>query len=693
MTQIRKQGLRHGRQSCRAAAAVSVCLVAGFVMTPVPAGAESDRPPQRPVALTVDDDPAPLAVAGAPAFGWRVVDTDRGEMQTAYELRVSESGRGGTTWRSGRITSSQQSYVGARGLRVTPDRAYTWTVRTWDRAGKVSPFAAPARFDTALADRDWKADWVRRPGAPMSPLEDFGLLRKRFTISRNAITRARVYVAAGQQYDLRLNGKRVAHGPSFSYPDAQYYDTVDVTKQLHAGAANVIAAVTHYAGAAPQGQPASTPAFIAHLTIDHADGTRDVVTTDTSWRTHAGPWTQGPPRNDEGEFVERIDGRLVPARWDTVGFDDSSWAPAQVLGPHPTAPFAHLVAARTHLVERKRRPVSLRRFPDGSSVADFGAVVAATPVVELHRGVAGRAVKLVAGYLLDRDGHVSTTNGVQLTDMHWDYTERAGTQEIRPFGYLAFRYLEVVGARETLRAGDVMMAARHASMPNENAATFRTSDPRVDAVWDLARSSALYDTQEQFLDTPTRERGQFLLDAFNVSQATMAAFGERAMTAQALRDFAQSQQRFWPDGRVNAVYPNGDGKRDIPDFTEAYVEWVWRVWETTGDFDQLLSLYPVVKNISDYVARAIDARTGLVTDLPGGSDQYLHGIVDWPPNMRYGYDMDTVARTTENVLAVDVFARVAQMATTLGRPASEVAGQYQRAAHLTTAIRSRLARP
>ena len=30
--------------------------------------------------------------------------------------------------------------------------------------------------------------------------------------------------------------------------------------------------------------------------------------------------------------------------------------------------------------------------------------------------------------------------------MHWDFDERAGAQELRPFGYLGFRYLEVDGA-------------------------------------------------------------------------------------------------------------------------------------------------------------------------------------------------------------------------------------------------------
>jgi alpha-L-rhamnosidase len=500
-----------------------------------------------------------------------------------------------------------------------------------------------------------------------------------------------VYASAGQQYDLRINGHRVAHGPSFSYPDQQYYETTDVTKYVRAGASNVVAAITHWSRAG-QGRPRSVPAFIAHIAIDHADGTRDVVTTDGTWRAHVGPWLQGPYRNGEGDFVEHLDGRAVPVGWDRPGFDDVSWPRVEVLGAHPTAPFTHLVAARTHIVEQRVAPVSLQHLDDGSFVADFGRVVAATPVLQLHRGVDGRAVTLTAGYLLDPDGRVSTTRSVQETDLHWDYTERAGAQEVRPFGYLAFRYLQVSGAQETLRAADISIAARHAAMPDEHAATFRSSDPRVDAVWQLARHSALYDSQEQFLDTPTREKGQFLLDAFDVSQATMVAFGERALTWQALRDFAASQRRYWPDGRVNAVYPNGDGKRDIPDFTEVYVEWVWRAWLTTGDREQLAALYPVTKRISDYIAAAIDGSTGLVTNLPGGSDEYEHGIVDWPPNMRYGYDMATVARTTVNVLAAELFTRVAQMGETLHRPRAEVDVERARAGSVTAAIRARLDR-
>ena len=143
------------------------------------------------------------------------------------------------------------------------------------------------------------------------------------------------------------------------------------------------------------------------------------------------------------------------------------------------------------------------------------------------------------------------------------------------------------------------------------------------------------------------------------------------------------------------MYPNGDGKRDIPDFTERYVEWVWRAYLDTGDRRLLTDLYPVCKRIVAYLASAIPSEppgTGLVTDLPGGDGAYLHGIVDWPVAMRYGYDVATAARTTENALAVEAFARVGDMARALKRPAGETSLQDRRAGSLRAAMVRRLER-
>ncbi|MDQ1476579.1 MAG: alpha-L-rhamnosidase [Actinomycetota bacterium] len=680
----------------RRAAIVAAVIAVGFVSTgsAMPGPTASDHPPAAPTGLTVGDDPAPLAVTGPPAFGWIVNDPDRNETQRGYELVVTDAPsaeRHTVLFDSGPTTSGQQSYVLAPGLRLAVDRRYWWTVRTQDASGRFGPYSAEAHFDTGLTDADWRASWIRRGGTLASQPDDFALLRKATTLSASPVVRARVYAAAGQQYELRVNGTRVAHGPSFSYPDEQYYETTDVTALVQAGRPNVFGFVTHWSTSG-QGRPPSPEAFIAHISVDHADGTREVVDTDASWRTHTSPWIPSAPRNQEGDFVEHVDERLDPVGWDRAGFDDRGWLPPTVLGTHPWSLFRHLVAARTHIVYNAVRPKALERLGDGTYVADFGAVIAATPVVEIHAGVAGRAVKLLSGDLLDPGGHVSTTRGHQETDMHWDFDERAGRQELRPFGYLGFRYLEIDGAAEPLTVADVTVAARHANFPDEHAASFHTSSPGINAVWNLARHTALYDTQEQFLDTPTREKGPFLGDSYDVSQATMAAFGERSVTSQALRDFARSQARYWPDGRVNAVYPNGDGRRDIPDSTEDYVGWVWSYWMATGDRGQLATLYPVVRHITDYLQRAVDKQTGLVTNLPGGGGDYLYGLVDWPPQMRYGYDMNTAARTTLNVMAVEDFRRAALMAQALRMPSSENTTESQRASSLTLSIIKELER-
>jgi alpha-L-rhamnosidase len=304
---------------------------------------------------------------------------------------------------------------------------------------------------------------------------------------------------------------------------------------------------------------------------------------------------------------------------------------------------------------------------------------------------------MTAGYLLNPDGSVSNSpDDNQDTDLSYRYTERAGDQTFRAFTYEGFRYLQVdAPAGSTgpgVSAADISAVVQHTSVEDDvfGTARLRTSDHGVDAAFDLMMRSALYDSQEQFLDTPTREKGQFLGDTVDVSLGTMAGYGERRLTRKAIREFIASQHRYWPDGRLNAVYPNGDGKRDIPDYTEMFPGWVRQYYLQSGDAGTLATAYPVMKAVADYVRQYIDPATGLVTNLAGGSGAYLFGIIDWPN--RYGYDTDTTVRTTVNILAVDVLNATAEAAQTLGK-ADEAAAPRQDAQTLTSAINARLRRP
>ncbi len=671
-----------------------------------PHGAGSGDPPTGPTGLAESgtDGPGPpsaLRVAGLVAplglavddvfFSWHVVDPRRGARQKAFRIMVTGPHAGSapapTVWDSGKVHSAHQANVAYTGPPLVPDAAYRWTVRIWDGTGRAGPASSASTFETGLAEHGWTASWIRRAESGTAEPCRYTYARHEFDLVPGQIQRARAYVSGDQQYELFVNGVRAGKGQAYSYPDSMYFEALDVTGLLRPGAANAVAILSNWQGPT-KGHPAGSPGVVAELVVHRADGHRERVVTDGSWRVAKGAWLPGTQRDLEGDLVdytETIDGPAQPVGWDLPGFDDTAWEPAVVVGRAPTAPWTRMVPVRTRIVEEPVPAVSLTTLASGAVVADFGKVYAAVPTVRFRRGVAGRRVTMRAGFLLDQPvvgqpfegvpGQVSTAHGTQHTDMSYGYVQRGGEEEFHPFDYLGFRYFQIDDPGEDLASGDVVALARHTALPEQPPATFSSSEATIDAEFQLGTHSALYTAQEQYIDTPTREKGSWLFDGFHESRSAMAAFGEQNLTRKSLEEFAQSQRRYWPNGAVNKIYPTGLGALDINESTEAYVEWVWQYWMHTGDRSLVESVYPVVRNVSEYVARAVAPDTGLVTSLPSTNVYYPTPVV-----------------TRLNVLGVNVFRRTAALALVLGRPHREVAVQRRRQAALTTAVNRHLTR-
>ncbi len=652
-------------------------------------GAPGPGPPQ---ALRVSGLAAPLGLgAGDVYFSWHVQDAHRGARQGAYRIvvtgPVSGTAPAPLVWDTGRVHSGEQAFVPYAGPPLGPDAAYRWTVQTWDGAGRGGAVSAPSTFETGLAERGWTASWIRRVESETAEPDQYTYARREFPLGRGRIHRARAYVSGDQQYELYVNGVRAGKGQAYSYPDSMYYETLDLTALLRPGATNAVGILTNWQGPT-KGHPAGRPGVVAEVVVHHADGHVERVVTDGSWRVAKGAWLPGTQRDLEGDLVdytETIDGPAQPLGWDRAGFDDSAWEPAVVLGRAPTAPWTRLVPVRTRIVEEPVPAVSLTTLASGAVVADFGKVYAAVPTVRFRQGTPGRLVTMRAGFLLDQPvpgqpfsgvpGQVSVTHGTQHTDMSYGYVQRGGDERFHPFDYLGFRYFQIDDPGEPLTPDDVVALARHTAMPDQSPATFSSSEATIDAEFQLGAHSARYTAQEQYIDTPTREKGSWLFDGFNESRTAMAAFGEQNLTRKSLTEFAQSQRRYWPNGAVNKIYPTGLGALDINESTEAYVEWVWQYWLHTGDRALVESVYRVVQNISDYVQRAVASDTGLVTSLPSTNVYY-----------------DTPVVTRLNVLGVNVFRRVADLGVLLDRPHREVAAQRRRQRSLTAAVNRRLTR-
>lgn len=291
----------------------------------------------------------------------------------------------------------------------------------------------------------------------------------------------------------------------------------------------------------------------------------------------------------------------------------------------------------------------------------------------------------------------------QGTDLTFGYLQADGPQTTNFYVGQGFRYLQITAPGERLGPDQIWAVAQQENAPVARAATFTSDNPTLNAVFTLLERSAAQSGQMEFQDSPDRQAGQFLGDAEDESFATMAALDERQLTKEAIQNFVFSQQRYWlatppgpgsQYGDINAVYPTGDGKRDIPDYTEMFPEWVWQYYQLTGDTATLSAAYQAMRAIGSYVTDSIATSgpaTGLVYQLAGGPNAaYRYGIIDWPPTDRY----DTVVLnsgvdTVVNLRAVGVFRALARAAAALGDQAG--ATEYQADAdNLTQAINTRL---
>jgi len=632
--------------------------------------------PGAPTYLRTCDKVKAAGTNNKPFFGWYVNDTDNNEVQTAYQILVASSiaqlnGGKADVWDSGKVPSAMQNYVDLAGKVVKPATRYYWKVRTWDRTGKAGIYSAVAYFDTGLfTSEDWAgAKWVKRN---TDVKDDYTYYRKNVALPGKAVKRAIVYVAACHNYELYLNGKLVSKGSSNHYPQYAYYNAFDVTAGIKPGAINNLAALTHWYGGG-QGRATGSRGFILKMVTEYADGSKTITDTDNTWKQkQAEYWTAGQPaRNGEGNgFVDRIDSRQIIAGWNTAAFKDSDWDAAVEIGAPPVAPWVNALRPDlTRVVEKRIKPASVKSLGGGKYIIDLGKIYAGMPSINFTGGQAGDVVNIRGSYLLTNDGQAST-KGNQSTNLNYYFTLNGKQALFQPMVYLAYRYIQVENSPNVLTADNVSFITRHFELDGSKA-QFSSSDSMLNQVWNLMIHSLVQGAQEGFVDTPTREKGAFLGDGGYQGPPNMSAMGERAMNHRVLLEFLDSQDQYWPDGRLNAVYPNVDGKRDIPDYTQEYLIWIWDYYLQTGNLEFLKTNYAKLKKVADYVHPYVNPTTGLVHNLAGGGGGYKYGIIDWPQHMRYGYDMETESRTVVDALAYIDFDIISKVAAVLGNTADK----------------------
>ncbi len=450
-------------------------------------------------------------------------------------------------------------------------------------------------------------DRVSHAVAPQDRVDsDASLFRKEFAVSK-AVVSARLYVTALGSYEAFVNGQAVGHDvltPGFTdYRKRVLYQTYDVTSMLTNGQ-NTLAAML---GAGWKGSPmlwSGTRLFPgpdllrAQLEMTFVDGTKQTVTTDTTWKAAASPIL-----SSEIYAGEAYDARLAQAGWNANGFKGA---------PGWSAAVGEEIASGVKVSAQPDMPVHPAQtlkavgvtMAGQEAVFDMGQNMVGT--VRLHvRGPRGTTVRMQFAERLNPDGTVYTENlrNADATDM---YTLSGEGEEVwsPAFTFHGFRYVQVseYPGKPSVEAieGEVLN-----SLPEKPSFRLQTSSELLNRMYELG----LWGQRGNFVSIPTDcpqrdERLGWMGDAGVFWRTGAYNFDIDAFSHKFMDDVVDAQTA---GGAFTDVSPDLLGVTDerpgAPGWGDAGVLVPYATWMQYGDRAVLERNWAAMERWMDFILR------------------------------------------------------------------------------------------
>ena len=342
-------------------------------------------------------------------------------------------------------------------------------------------------------------NWQARMIAPDSDFNGAPHLRREFTLDggHGTVRKATLLLSAQGVVEAWINGQRVSNDlltPGWSsYEWRLRYQILDVTDLLDA--TNVLGLALgngwfrgRLGWSGRSSFYGSELAAFAELQVEFADGTQQVIATDSSWA--AGP--SAVLANDLYDG-QTIDARCQDESWLSTGFEGKGWTGVHEL-EFDTAKLTPYegpgISAWNELPVKE-----ITTSPSGKTLIDFGQNLVGW--VRVHvQGEAGDEVTLRHAEVLE-DGELGTRPlRTALATDRYILSGRADVFE-PTFTFHGFRYVEVTGWPGELNAADLTAVAIGSEL--ERIGTFRTSDPMLNQFHD----NVVWGMRGNFVDVPT----------------------------------------------------------------------------------------------------------------------------------------------------------------------------------------------
>ena len=611
-----------------------------------------------------------------PLLSWELRSDGYNRRQSAFRVQVSVRSidwESGLIWDSGKIDSSVQSMLYGGRSMASGEAAY-WRVCAWDEDGVSGEWSASATWRQGILQRDWRAKWIGwdegrdayDPAAPYYCADDFekgenhpflpkpALLRHEFEVDGD-VASAQLYVSAFGLTEVCINGKRATTGhmvPGIcDYRKRVYGFGYEVASCLRSGS-NALSAVladgwyAGYIGLNPRQWWGAKPRLSAELHIEYADGHRQTVLTDESWRACTGPWLYADIMHGAG-----YDATLEPAGWRQPGYGDSAWHPAETGAEYDQVPQMH---PGVPIVEHERiAPKSIRRVNDDERIVDFGKCFSGVICIQV-KGPRGVRIDLYHAEELERDGGELYYFGNRSAQAHDCYILSGEGEEIfQPeFTYHGFRYAHICGL-ETVELLSIEGVAISSQL--QDATELISDNLVINDVVQMLRNTEQSNLYDMPTDVCARDErlgwggdGHFFMH-------TAATLNHSALFLRKwLQDALDSQAE---DGSFWAIAP-AVMMKDITPFagdlqSNIAVHCAWMLTRLYADYEPVRQAFPALERYFEFMVRNSDRLLRFATghdwlDLGyGGHTDYDHG---------YGVCDPTVLGTAW-------FARQAQMMT------------------------------